>query len=902
MDPALLSLANAPATKPFRKVPLTTQTFFSGLVTQRSPFNSLDNRANRIYLHGRPDQLADGLNVELTNSGTYIRRPGTNFFFNGSVPENGINSFYSFHQLNGTIQVMMDGQSNIWTVDPVAGATLQYSKTMGAGQSYFQGVGNTLYVGDGVDQVAWVPGNPFRKWGISIGSVQNTIGPNTATTSNQTGTGAAWTTPNNITTTGSAFATITLPTVQGGSVNSVGLTHGGTFNDSFGIPGVSFTGGGGTGAAAYITYVFDHNVSGDGTIWRITGIVLTAGGGGYTTVPVVAITGSGISGSPTATCTINNPSTQFIAAQSLQGQGFGFSLPGTEVITGVQIFANLSVTVTGTGTATASYPVQLLLNGLPVGNPRQFNVTADGAAHTVSIGGNSDLWGLTINPATLSQANFGFQFTPSITNQSGPTFSLKVNSYQVTVYGLGGPVIALVSGSLTTTNGGYQYVYAYGNPVSGHISNPTPPSISTGNFSSKSVNVTLTASSDSQVTQIHVYRTKDGGSVYFELPTSPYPNTTQVITDNSADNTLNTLIFWPTIPYVLNTPPPVGLGKMTYHMGRIWGAVGNFVYYSANGDVALGNGNESFPPANNFQFPSTVNRLIPYSSGLLVFTADDVWIIYGTSVVTFYPMPFQQGLGLLSYNALDIQGSNIFMYTTDRQMVSLSSAGINEIGYAIGDQLSANFDPTLVHVASIIAGTAEKAVYISDGNQTWFRCNWNQPPEGGPAWSPKAVIGGGCNALFSIETSPGIHQLLMAYSSSGSSFVLVRNVNTFTDVATGGPYSDSFLTLGSLVLAQPGQLAEIESIILELQNLGSIPSLSILTDEISGTFESLPNSTNDPPDLTPSATVMSNRWYLSQGANAARMRHMQVRIDYNQDTVRNELLTLSIFGGLIHED
>jgi len=899
MDQALLNLAGAPASKAFKKIPLTTQVFFSGLVTQRSPFGSMDNRANRIYLHGRPDQLFDGLNVELTNSGTYIRRPGTSFFFSGSVPETSINTFATFHQLNGNILTMMDGQSSIWTIAQNVGATRVFSKSVGAGQSYFQTVGNTLYVGDGVEQVAWTPGTAFRNWGISIGSVQNVVGPNTATKSSQAGTGASWASPNNITTTATSYATVTLPTVQGGSVNSITLTNGGNFNSNTGVPTVSFSGGGGTGAAAYITYQFVHNISGDGTIYSITGIVLTAGGGGYTSAPAVTI--SGTSGA-TASCTINNPSMQFIAAQSLQGEGFGFSLPNTEIVTGVQISVNIAVTVAGSGSTTASYPVQLLINGLPTGNIKQLNVTANGSFQTASLGGSADLWGTTLSPSVISQSNFGFQFSPSISSQSGQSFAFQVNSYQVTIYGIGGPNIAQVSGSLTTTNGGYQYVYAYGNPVSGHISNPTPPSLSTGNFTSKSINVSLTASSDPQVTQIHVYRTKDGGSVYYELPTSPYPNTTQVITDNAADATLNTLIFWPTIPYVLNTPPPLGLGKMAYHMGRIWGAVGNFVYYSANGDVALGNGNESFPPANVFQFPTTVNRLLPYSSGLLVFTADDVWIIYGTSVATFYPMPFQQGVGLLSYNALDIQGSNVFLYTTDRQMLSLSSSGINEIGYAIGDQLQANFNPANVHVASIIAGTAEKAVYVSDGSQTWFRCNWNQPPEGGPAWSPKAVIGGGCSALTTVETAPGVHQLLMAYSAGGVSFVLFRDVTVFTDAATGGPYSDAFLTLGSLVMAQPGQIAEIDNIILELKNLGSIPSLSILTDEISGAFESLPVSVDDPPTLTISSTVMSKRWYLAQGPNAARLRHMQIKIDYNQDTVRNELLTLSVFGGLIHEN
>jgi hypothetical protein len=82
-----------------------------------------------------------------------------------------------------------------------------------------------------------------------------------------------------------------------------------------------------------------------------------------------------------------------------------------------------------------------------------------------------------------------------------------------------------------------------------------------------------------------------------------------------------------------------------------------------------------------------------------------------------------------------------------------------------------------------------------------------------------------------------------------------------------------------------------------------VPTVSILTDEISGTFESLPTAVNDPPELTPSTSVQSYRWYLAQGPNAARLRHMQMKITYGaSDTVRNELLTMSVFGGLIHQD
>jgi hypothetical protein len=816
MDPALLSLAGAPASKNFKKVPMTTNVWFSGLVTQRSPFGSLDNRANRIYLHGRPDQLADGLNVELTNQGTYIRRPGTSSFNpNGFVGT--IDGFYSFHQLNGNISVLVDSVGApppnvgfVWDISTPTPTPL-FGKSSGAGQTFFQGVGNTLYMGDGADQFAWdgvnlTPFNAVRNWGIVAPSPSGS-------SSGYAGiaTGSSWTTPANL---------------QGAP------------------------------DAAYASY----NIS----------------------IP---------------------PFSGFINGAPISTTNYGLSVPTTSAITGVQV--NLTGYFNGSALNSAPISAVLLFNGSPIGNAINSAITGGPPETNLTFGGPSTTWEASLNSAIINSGTFGVEFYARGANNTNVTKNALyfLDASQIIVYESGSPIATVSSstGTFSAVNGGYQYAYAYGNSASGHVSNPTLASNVTGNFTNKlNVSLPVVASTDPQVNQIRVYRTKDGGSVFYELPTSPYINVTTTITDNAADATLNTLVFWPSLPYVSNAPPPSGLVNLAYHLGRVWGSVGNFVYYSAGPDILIGNGNEAFPPANFFLFPSTVYRLVPYSSGLLVFTSDDVYIILGTSIATFYAMPFQQGVGLLSYNALDIQGSNIYLFTSDRQFLQLSSSGINEIGYAIGDQL-ALFDPTKVHVASIIQGTAEKAVYISDGSQTWFRCNWNQPPEGGPAWSPKAVIGGGCNALTSVETSPGIHQLLMSYVVGTNSAILFRDVTINTDAVTGSPYSDCFLTLGSLVLALPGQLAEVDSIVLELMNVGSVPSVSILTDEISGSFESLPNFTNDPPNLVPSTTVMSNRWYLAQGPNAARMRHMQTKIDFNQDTVRNELLTFSVFGGLIHE-
>lgn len=803
-DPALLQLEGSQPKSAVHFVPLSMQKFFSGLWTQRSPFNGPDNRYNTRFLGGRPEILTDGLNVELTNYGTVIRRPGLSLYSTAVLSSAG-EAFYSFHDLTGAIRLMVDTVTNVSVLTPNTNTNI-FSKSIGSGQTDFLGVGNTLYFGDGIDLQAYQPGvslTSTRNWGISIGGFSSTLS-NYAGLAQNVSSGL-WTNPTN----------------AQGAPNNTYATY------------------------SLVTPANSQNITG---LLKLT--------------------------------------------------TYGFSVPAPNTVSGIQI--TLTGFVDQNPTNDINFQVSLSSGGGTIGNQVQIKLPV--SSGTVIIGSPTSLFGTTLTPAIVNDPSFGIIIYGYRNNTSSnpETIKYSIDSAQIQVFNVGSPAASLVAGALTTTNGGYSYVVAYGNSASGHISNPTNPTGYTGNFSNKNIQLPLVASSDPQVNQIRVYRTKDGGSVYFELPTSPYPNTTQTITDSAADSTLQLLVFWPSIPTVSNTPPPAGLLRYVYHLGRVWGAAGNFVYYSAGPDIVLGNGNEAWPPANFFLFPSTVTHLVPISSGLLVFTTDDTYIILGTSIATFYAMPFQLGLGVIGANSLDIQGSNIFMWTSDRQFIQMSSAGINEIGFAIGDLLQSQLDPnTDVHVASLISGTSDKAVFIGDAVGNWYRCNWNQPPEGGPAWSPKASIVGGFTHFQVVETAPGLHQLLVSQNTGNGSIVLFRDLNVFAD---NGQSYNAFLTFGSIVLAQSGQLAEVVSVTTELQNRGTQPSVSVRLEEISGPFETLSVSVPDPPGLTPSNSVLSRRFYLNQSQQTVDCRHLQIRLDFAAEAVKNELLTLSIFGALKYKE
>ena len=109
-----------------------------------------------------------------------------------------------------------------------------------------------------------------------------------------------------------------------------------------------------------------------------------------------------------------------------------------------------------------------------------------------------------------------------------------------------------------------------------------------------------------------------------------------------------------------------------------------------------------------------------------------------------------------------------------------------------------------------------------------------------------------------------------------------------------------------MVLAQPGQLAYVKLITTDSMAVGTPITLKVQLDEIaplsSGYFEDLTISVPDPTQLSPSNSVYAQRFYLSQTQDPAVCRHLQVLISFgNTDTVKNELLSLSIFGAFEQE-
>lgn len=548
-----------------------------------------------------------------------------------------------------------------------------------------------------------------------------------------------------------------------------------------------------------------------------------------------------------------------------------------------------------------------------------------------NIGPTSDFtWsantGFTLPDSTIIDPN-GNTETPyrsGVTGGTAPAFASGVNQLTLDnpnlIWMNIGKSAVPPSGTVSTYNGGWKYAIALVNSLDNTVSNCTPLSASTGNFVGVS-GITLAPGEglpsviDPQADYVAVFRTTDGYAMPLLIPGQ---NTTYTVplstylqsgyTDTTPDTGLNNLISGAIAGE--NTPPAPGAQNLAFHLRRLWYSIGNVVYWTAGADTPVGNGVSGTPPLNYANFPSMVKRIVPTAVGAIIFTVSDVYVIQGQGTLSYpiqAPIPIMEGVGLLSYNALDVNGSVIGFFTSDSQFCIVEpSGGASYAGFPIGDQLRMNtgtpgqsWNPANVYVTWHVNGE-DQGWYVSDGTNGWYMLRPTPAPETGYTWSPFASIVGGCKAVQSIEVSPGVHKLLVGPASSGP--ILKRDLSTYQD--NGQNYAANAV-VGSAVLAQPGQVAVMSFITTESVRTGTPLTLGVLIDEAipyyKGPFDILKKWENDPPGLKPSKSFYSQRFYLNELRDEAACRHIQMQINWAAENAASELLSLTVFGGYLQE-
>ena len=164
-----LTQAGAVPNKQSNFAPLHTNQFFTGYWSNRNPLRDAATPYlyQKFYSASRYESMIDGLNVEISPRMTPIRRPGW-FRFNTQLFSESILDFYSFRTFNPKTQaesivLIADTPTGVYDASPPNTKTLLFTKSSGAGQTSFQSVGNTLYMGNGVDLKKYVWNPPWAQ-------------------------------------------------------------------------------------------------------------------------------------------------------------------------------------------------------------------------------------------------------------------------------------------------------------------------------------------------------------------------------------------------------------------------------------------------------------------------------------------------------------------------------------------------------------------------------------------------------------------------------------------------------------------------------------------------------------------------------------------------------------------
>lgn len=751
-------------------------------ITNSSPIDS-----NQQYVSGSKDILT-------SIAGYAERRPGFADTL-GNAAFHNLQRIFTWDRFDGTFYIMAcdlnaSGFAQVFQMQ--SGLTTFTSIFTDTSATPFDFVvsNNTVYFSNANTAKKWDPVNGISNWGISIGAVSNSVGPNGVGTGANF-SGGTWANPTRITANDGSFATQSLTGISGGTAVSTGY---------------------------------------------------------------------------------------------VAGTNAGFAIPATSTISGIQI------DVKGKADALSSVQlgVQLLKAGALIGTSKILKyLTTTNTLYT--FGGAGDLWGTSWTPSDINSANFGAAINFAISFTSA-TRTTSLDYVQITIFGTGGPTVVVNAGAGTmTATAGYQYVFSYGNSNTGHISSPTPVSASTGVFTNKlEVDVTLTSSTDPQVNQIRVFRTTDGGGgTYFELPNSPFANANATIADNAADTGLQVTSVAPTATF---NDPPTPFQSPQYFSGRIWGFVGNQVWFSGLEEINQGVPEESFPSGvggNYWSFDEPVKAEAVAGSNdaqtLAVLCGGRLYGINGNTLDTFRRFSISNRRGCRNLETTSSLGGMTAWLDSSNQIWATNGASLQELSTQIRPDL-VGINPALCSMTFHVAGRFHWLVFSTGTLLYVYDMDMEQ-------WMPPWTFA--TSYIFSGETSAGNYQLLAADTTK----ILQLNISAFND--DGVPYQPVLKTNLLPVIPDYGGYAGgaydepsrtgVPWTFQVTNNGQSLSDFLILTDEdpTTGTYNTIATSLKDTADAynRTNGTDVKQLVYETTGPSS-RWVSMQIVLQ-NMDQVDN---------------
>lgn len=927
----------------------------------------------KFYSGSRFDSIIDGINREISMRLTDVRRPGTNIYNTHTFPEiNSFYSFSRVINNTRQINVLADGQDGTIYDATAGGNPSLFTKTATA-KTRFLGIANELFFSDGTDLEAWLtpatiwhattsiaPGTLINS-GAEPYHLQMALGGltlNVVATSSDGTNITVYIDPQNIP---DQFANL-----FGINVKFTGLTTATSLNgNTYAVRVISSTLGILQVTQAQSAYAQTAD-TGQGT----TGTGITSGSLPSFSATKFAITADGGQQwkcfGPAMMAWGLAPETQ--APILTPANGARWWQANTTLSLYYSVLdpnGNIQFVINFTGSTTQyvtgrNYPTWSTLSA-----STGIAQTIDGSIVWYN-GGQAGTWAASTiffsdpgqGVAVILDSNGNLQWVSSgsggTSGSSEPTWSTSVGTTTAdgaltwTCLGPGAPVSTNsiqyafsthgVDGSVTTASPTATIIGGILGPPQLPEDAPTPyltvKCILSGDFPTQD-----------QRDYLMIWRTPQGqlGTLILEdqIPLdnfSTHSGTPSYIfqtyqengvadTSTNGNGALNAFILAPAAK--ANQPPPPRATAPTYHLNRVWMIQDNKVIYSGGPDTLVGNGNTAFPPLNAFGYQGIPIRLVPVTvqnGGLLVYTTAGIFIILGNGTAgSLYSTTYYDKVFLAGYDALDTLGNSHYLMESNLKVSQIAveypfnpQSGYTEIGFPIGDQFqkvttggisSSLYTGAGTFISWNIANTTDTGLYVADGNVGWFRMSNAAPPESGLIWSPRAAILDGTSAVQSVETSPGVFQVLIGPPSGGGR-IRVRSTGNVTHVdqhaiAPGGiepifiPYP-AWDVKGVTLLCSTGQVSDVAWIATKSALQGARPTIGILMNEIAPStsfpFMVLQRTAQDPADLPPTETVYSDQYSCMQNGSAPKGDAISIKYDYGTQDAADELLDFQIYG------
>jgi hypothetical protein len=318
-----------------------------------------------------------------------------------------------------------------------------------------------------------------------------------------------------------------------------------------------------------------------------------------------------------------------------------------------------------------------------------------------------------------------------------PPWGVAASEFQPTFTSGGSTDVTLTVGRIYTAVGM--------NSLTGHVTDLAPFSVSTGPVTSSSFTVTVGIYPDTQIDLIVLLATSDGGNeeTLYEVGTvANIPGgVTTTITDDVPELTLlSSAIYQQSDQYgnlfgcALNQPPQAFMTSIIKHQGRLWGIVGQIIYFSksinevtTSTDTVAGHYEECWPADNFFdisEHAETGRALQTDGTTLYIGSERRIYRLTGSTPQTFQePQVTFNDVGVFNQDVWQIvfkegQPVGTIWMTPDYRVLLSDFNTYQDIGHPVQDVLN-TFSPNGVYTYQPGVGGSQgtaQAMFIASGS------------------------------------------------------------------------------------------------------------------------------------------------------------------------------------------